>query len=645
MKRPRDDDEDDNKDRTTTENATDDAANAAAPSPAAGPTGHRGSASAPTSPKRPRRQPPQLIIFDWSAEDWLQGDTNANDQDPPRPGAPTAADATDRRKQAGDDDDPTRCGGADPTTTTTTTTTSPADAAFRDILNILYDDDTTALLTGTGVAPQDTGTQQYDAGTQTGEAGDDDDVSPPYLDDGGSYDIDGYGGVGASSASGDGDGDGDGDSEDDAEGDVVDYDDYGEPVYRRRTPPPPPKTFCELDQSIETLDDLIAVGQLRDAPDYTTKKYSVNIDGLHKMIPALREFQEMIGLDAIKRQVVDQIVYLSGKDNHQQFAALAAEAEAKRAREAARQAARQASGGQSRSSSLLAQLFDGLGGGGGGRKAAGSQYRMTDSVTKDDVTSDMFHTVIYGPPGVGKTVFAKLLARLFLNLGVTQNDTFRVARRSDLVGEYVGHTATKTQKVIDEAMGGVLFIDEVYALGNGGSTSGVGDGRVDSFSNECINTLNQNLTERKGEFICIVAGYKKETEKYFFDLNPGLKRRFSFYYNIDAYSWEELTRILMYKIGKLDGWSCAPRLGDALLNDGFLRDKMKYFPHFAGDVETWLLNVKISHCKRVFGKAAEVQRVLTRADVEAGYQRYVDQKFNNNEQRKMEEEMIRNLYS
>lgn len=603
MKRPRDDDDDNHDHMDEHSDAT------TTPSPAAGPTGPHGSASAPTSPKRPRLQPPQLIIFDWSAEDWLQGDTSANDQDPPRPGAPTAAGAADSMNHA----------GADPTTTTT-----PADAAFRDILNILYDDDTSTLLTGTNA-----GQQQHDAGTQTGGDGDnDDDTSPPYLDDEGSYDVDGGG---------------DGDSDDDQEGDVVDYDDYGEPVYRRRTPPPPPKTFCELDQSIETLDDLIAVGQLRDAPDYFTKKYSVNIDGLHKMIPALREFQEMIGLDAIKRQVVDQIVYLSGKDNHQQFAALAAEAEAKRAREAARQAARQR-GGQSRSSSLLAQLFDGLGGG-GGRKAAGSQYRMTDSVTKDDVTCDMFHTVIYGPPGVGKTVFAKLLARLFLNLGVTQNDTFRVARRSDLVGEYVGHTATKTQKVIDEAMGGVLFIDEVYALGNGGTTSGVGDGRVDSFSNECINTLNQNLTERKGEFICIVAGYKKETEKYFFDLNPGLKRRFSFYYNIDAYSWEELTRILMYKIGKLDGWSCAPHLGDGLLNDGFLRDKMKYFPHFAGDVETWLLNVKISHCKRVFGKAAEVQRVLTRADVEAGYQRYVDQKFNNDEQRKMEEEMIRNLYS
>lgn len=559
------------------------------------------SSSNPTTPKRPRHKPPpppQLIIFDWTSE---EGDGDGDDTHQPDGSSSNAPTSGNDQHNTEDKNKPS------------------SNAAFHDILHILYDDTITSdLLTGAGSNTMPSN-DAADASTQTG----DQDDHPPHPSNQGTSSI-------VWLSTGDG-------SDEDMGDDACAFTHVSGPPKS----PPSPKTFCEIERSIETLDDLIAVGQLRDEPDYHTKTYSVNVDGLHKMIPALQEFKELIGLDVIKRQVVDQIVYLSGKENHQQFAQLAAEAEAKRAKEEKRKADMQR-GKQSRSSSLLAQLFDGLG---NSRKPAGSQYSMADSVTKDDVMCDMFHTVIYGPPGVGKTVFAKLLARLFLNLGVTQNDTFRVARRSDLVGEYVGHTATKTQKVIDEAMGGVLFIDEVYALGNGGSTSGVGDGRVDSFSNECINTLNQNLTERKGEFICIVAGYKKETEKYFFDLNPGLKRRFSFYYNIDAYTWEELTRILLYKIDKLDGWSNEVGLGQQLLEDAFLKDKLKYFPHFAGDVETWLLNIKIAHCKRVFGKAATIQRVITLADVKAGYDRYLEQRFHNDDQRKQEEEMIRNLYS
>ena len=86
-------------------------------------------------------------------------------------------------------------------------------------------------------------------------------------------------------------------------------------------------------------------------------------------------------------------------------------------------------------------------------------------------------------------------------------------------------------------------------------------------------------------------------------------------------------------------------MGQQLLEDAFLKDKLKYFPHFAGDVETWLLNIKIAHCKRVFGKAATIQRVITLTDVKAGYDRYLEQRFHNDDQRKQEEEMIRNLYS
>ena len=440
-------------------------------------------------------------------------------------------------------------------------------------------------------------------------------------------------GGGGSGGGGSGGNNGDDDSDSDSES----RESSSSPSSPSSPPSPPPivKTFCELEQDVNTLDDLIEIGLLYEADDYPTKTYSVNIEGIHRMIPALREFKEMIGLDTIKRQVVDQIVYLSGKGNHQQFSSASAcsgkdgeervggcdggegdkEDGANNERtgddNSASTGTRRRPTSSSRSlrhskplpprrshststalstsiqpfqprkprkptkpdrsnkdpsTSLFSQLFSSFADTRGRKATGASQFKMSESVTHDDNAYDMFHTVIYGPPGVGKTAFAKVLARLFLNLGITQNDTFRVARRSDLIGEYVGHTATKTQKVIDEAMGGVLFIDEVYALGNGGTKRGNGDSKSDSFSTECINTLNQNLTERKGEFICIIAGYKTETERHFFDLNPGLRRRFSFYYTIDAYDWNELTRILLFKINKLVHWRTTNGLDTALLD-------------------------------------------------------------------------------
>lgn len=387
------------------------------------------------------------------------------------------------------------------------------------------------------------------------------------------------------------------------------------------------KTFTVIPQQMETLQDLMDIGMLFEDPDYKYKKYSVNVAGLYKMIPALQEFQQMVGMEELKRQVVDQVIYLSGKSNHQQFSTQSA---------CTRDTPTQQNLSTERS--LLETLLTGM----NKPKTSGKQYRMTESVTDEDNNFDMFHTVIYGPPGVGKTAFAKVLARIFLSLGVTQTDTFRIARRSDLIGEYVGHTATKTQKVIDESMGGVLFIDEIYSLGNGGCK---GESKSDSFSTECINTLNQNLTEHKGKFICIIAGYKQETEKFFFGLNPGLRRRFSFYYTINGYDWEELTKILMFKINKLRHWSTEEQLGEALLTNAFLQDKKEHFKHYAGDIETLLLNTKIAHCKRVFGKEERLQRVITYKDVENGFTRFVAQKGDDIERQRAELRMIEHLYS
>ena len=126
--------------------------------------------------------------------------------------------------------------------------------------------------------------------------------------------------------------------------------------------------------------------------------------------------------------------------------------------------------------------------------------------------------------------------------------------------------------------------------------------------------------------MCIIAGYKEQTEKFFFGLNPGLRRRFSFYYNIEGYDWEELSRILVFKVGRLRRWSLTERATKCLLVERFLESRADSFPHYAGDVETLLLNVKIAHCKRVFGKDIALQRRIEPEDLREGYKRFVEQK-------------------
>ena len=101
--------------------------------------------------------------------------------------------------------------------------------------------------------------------------------------------------------------------------------------------------------------------------------------------------------------------------------------------------------------------------------------------------NDFMHTVIYGPPGTGKTEIAKIIGRIFSKLGILKKGTFRKVTRSDLIAGYLGQTALKTRDAIQSALGGVLFIDEAYALGN--------DEQRDSFAKECIDTLCEALSD------------------------------------------------------------------------------------------------------------------------------------------------------
>ncbi len=205
------------------------------------------------------------------------------------------------------------------------------------------------------------------------------------------------------------------------------------------------------------------------------------------------------------------------------------------------------------------------------------------------LNSDMLHAVVTGSPGCGKTTFIEIIAKIYTKLGVLKKGHIVKAKRSDLIGKYLGHTAVQTQQKINEAKGGILLIDEAYSLGNP-------EGR-DSFSKECLDTLNQALSEDKSEFICIIAGYKNALDNSFFNYNEGLRRRFPFRFDISAYKAEELALIFMKKIKEYGYWEL--EFNQEQLNKE-IKDNFKYFENQGGDMETLFLNLKIVHNKRVF---------------------------------------------
>jgi SpoVK/Ycf46/Vps4 family AAA+-type ATPase len=141
--------------------------------------------------------------------------------------------------------------------------------------------------------------------------------------------------------------------------------------------------------------------------------------------------------------------------------------------------------------------------------------------------------VFTGDPGTGKTTVARIVANIYQALGVLPRGQLVETGRQDLVASFVGQTAPKVQAKVDEASGGVLFIDEAYSLTNGG---------FNDFGSEAIATLVQLMENRRGSFAVITAGYKEEM-KFFLEANPGLKSRMDNEIFFPNYSKDELVEI------------------------------------------------------------------------------------------------------
>ena len=193
-----------------------------------------------------------------------------------------------------------------------------------------------------------------------------------------------------------------------------------------------------------------------------------------------------------------------------------------------------------------------------------------------------YHLVFTGSPGTGKTTVARIVARIYKDLGILKKGHTVETDRSGLVANYVGQTATKTNAVVDSALNGVLFIDEAYAL--------VPENASNDYGQEAIATLLKRMEDDRDKLVVIIAGYTDEMKR-FIDSNPGLQSRFNRYISFPDYTAGELTDIFKMYLRK----------NEYTLESGaeeMLRDRLTY---------------AVDHKDRNFGNARYVRNIFEKA--------------------------------
>ena len=323
---------------------------------------------------------------------------------------------------------------------------------------------------------------------------------------------------------------------------------------------------------VNIIADINNVGDLltliETYPDDDETEYNIDMKTLHKIKKPLNELNNMIGMKELKENIVDQIIF----------------------------------------------------------------YIQNLHTLKSEKGNDFMHTVIYGPPGTGKTEIAKIIGSIFSKMGVLSKGTFKKVTRADLVAGYLGQTALKTRDVVKESLGGVLFIDEAYALGN--------EEKRDSFSKECIDTLCEALSDHKDNLMVIIAGYENDLNNCFFNYNQGLNSRFTWRFKTGEYTAEDLYKIFIKKVND-GGWSLAE---DSQINVKWFEKNKSHFKFYGRDIETLFAKTKIAHSRRVFGLDASVKKFLTIKDIEKGLEIYLKNDDSSSKEKDRHNKIISSMY-
>jgi hypothetical protein len=397
-----------------------------------------------------------------------------------------------------------------------------------------------------------------------------------------------------------------------------------------KAPPPPPDPapaaeLVEIRENIAHIDDLIALCDKYPLSD--NKKYNINMSAIHAMRQPLTDLSNMVGMDTIKRTIVDQILYYlqelhipETKNNDQKNRA---DSEKDKDLRKGLDDGSVKDDVKNMPNPFFAHAFPAF-------QASAMEFKPfaikkpawgNGNGNVDDFAlptkGDFMHTVIYGPPGSGKTEVAKIIGRIFSNLGILNKKIFKKVSRNDLVAGYLGQTAIKTKDMIKASLGGVLFIDEAYSLGN--------SEKKDSFAKECVDTLCEALSEHKHNWMVIIAGYEKELNDCFFSLNEGLNSRFTWRFKLDAYKPSELKSIYEKQVRDY-GWTIIKDVGATAdtLPESWFASRMDYFTTYGRDMETLFTKTKIAHSRRVFCLPMSEKKIITFADLENGFKLFIE---------------------